>query len=112
LRQGLFLRASGKGHKTGEKVAIAVRPEALEIKKGIRRKPNSFSGEVEVVQFEGTNIRYEIKLENGDHIVIVRPSLLTEWFSAGEEVTVGFPIEKIFVFSYPKRGLREELALE
>jgi len=112
LRQGLPFQVLGKGHKTGEKVAIAVRPEALEIKKGRVRKPNSLFGEVEGVQFEGTDIRYEIKLENGDHIVVVRPSLLMEWFSAGEKVTVGFPAEKIFVFSYPLKGLREELALE
>jgi len=112
LRQGLFLRALGKGHKAGEKVAIAVRPEALEIKKDKMRKPNSLLGEVERVQFEGTNIRYEIRLENGDPIVVVRQSLLTEWFSEGEKVTVGFPVERIFVFPYPKRGLREELALE
>lgn len=112
LRQGFFLRASGKEHKTGEKLAIAVRPEALEIEKGRIRKLNSLFGEVERVQFEGTNIRYEIKLENADHIVVVRPSLLTEWFSTGEKVTVDFPVEKILVFPYPRRGLREELALE
>jgi len=112
LRQGFFLRTSDKEHKTGEKVAIAVRPEALEIKKGRIRKSNSLFGEIERVQFEGTNIRYEIKLENGDHIVVVRPSLLTGWFNAGEKVTLNFPIEKIFVFPYPRKGLREELALE
>ena len=112
LRQGFFLRTSDKEHKTGEKVAIAVRPEALEIKKGRIRKSNSLFGEIERVQFEGTNIRYEIKLENGDHIVVVRPSLLTEWFNAGEKVTLNFPVEKIFVFPYPRKGLREELALE
>jgi len=112
LRQGFLLRALDKGYKTGGKVAIAVRPEALELRKGRVKGLNSLFGEVEGVQFEGTNIRYEIRLENGDRIVVVRPSLLTGWFSVGEKVTVGFPIDKIFVFPYPEKGLREELALE
>jgi hypothetical protein len=45
-------------------------------------------------------------------IVVVRPALMEEWFNVGDIVTVGFPVEKSFVFSYPDRGLRTELALE
>ena len=64
------------------------------------------------VRFEGTNIRYEIRLENDDEVVVVRPTLMAEWLEVGEDVTVSFPVEKSFVFAYPKRGLKMELTLE
>ncbi len=112
LRGGLLIRTLDKTHKEGEKVVIAIRPEILAIKKGKRGGVNSISGHVEGFRFEGTNVRYEIRLENGDLVVIVSPALMTEWLGIGEKVTVSFPIEKSFVFSYPERGLKRELALE
>jgi len=45
-------------------------------------------------------------------VVIIRPALVGAWLDVGDEVTVSFPSDKSFVFSYPARGLREELALE
>lgn len=64
------------------------------------------------MRYEGTNIRYEVRLENEDVVVVVRPSLMDEWFSAGDKVTLSFPSEKSYLFRYPSRGLREELAVE
>jgi ABC-type Fe3+/spermidine/putrescine transport system ATPase subunit len=93
-------------------VVVAVRPEVLAVKKGEKRGKNSIFGHIEGFRFEGTNVRYEIRLENGDLVVVVRPALMAEWLDVGEKVTVSFPIEKSFVFTYPKRGLKRELALE
>jgi len=112
LRGGLLVRTLGKTHEEGEKVVIAIRPEILAVKKGKRGGVNSIFGHIEGFRFEGTNVRYEIQLENGDLVVVVRPALMTEWLDIGEKVTVSFPIEKSFVFTYPKRGLKKELALE
>jgi hypothetical protein len=64
------------------------------------------------VTFEGTNIRYEIELENEDVIVTVKPSMIGEWFKVDQEVTVIFPPDKAHVFPYPEIGLKEELAVE
>ena len=69
-------------------------------------------GEVERVRYEGTNVRYEVRLENEDVVIVVRPSLMGEWFNAGDKVTLSFESEKSYVFTYPSRGLREELAVE
>jgi hypothetical protein len=44
--------------------------------------------------------------------VVVRPSLTEEWFKENDRVTVSFPHEKSYVFPYPSKGLREELAVE
>jgi len=112
LRGGLHVRSLDKTHEKGEKVVVAVRPEVLAVEKGEKREKNSIFGYIEGFRFEGTNVRYEIRLENGDVMVVVRPALMTEWLDVGEKVTVSFPIEKSFVFTYPERGLKRELALE
>jgi ABC-type Fe3+/spermidine/putrescine transport system ATPase subunit len=112
LRGGLMVRTLDKTHKKNDKVVVAVRPEVPTVEKGKKRKVNSFFGHVEKFRFEGTNTRCEIQFENGDSVVVVRPALMTEWLDVGEKVIVSFPVEKSFVFSYPRGGLREELALE
>jgi ABC-type Fe3+/spermidine/putrescine transport system ATPase subunit len=112
LRGGLLVRTLDRKHKEGYKVVIAIRPEVLTVEKGKKRRVNSISGRVEGFRFEGTNVRCQIQLENGDSVLVVRPALMTEWFNVGERVTVSFSVEKNFVFPYPKRGLKRELALE
>ena len=112
LRGGLYVQSVDKGHKKGEKVVVVVRPEVLAVEKGEKRGKNSIFGYIEGFRFEGTNIRYEIRLENGDVVVVVRPALMVEWLDVGERVTVSFAGEKSFVFTYPERGLKRELALE
>ncbi len=112
LRGGLLVRTLDKMHKKNVKVVIAVRPEVLAVAKGKKGGVNSLFGYVERFRFEGTNTRCEIRLENGDPIVVVRPALMAEWLNVGENVTVSFPVDKSYVFPYPKRGLQEELALE
>jgi len=112
LRGGLAASGSDTSVKEGERVVLAVRPEAFTIEKVHRKRVNSLYGVVERVRYEGTNIRYEVRLENEDVVVVVRPSLMEEWFSPDDKVTVSFPSEKSYVFPYPVRGLREELAVE
>jgi ABC-type Fe3+/spermidine/putrescine transport system ATPase subunit len=112
LRGGLHFRSVNKGHKEGEKVVVAVRPEVLAVTPGERRGANALFGNIQAVRFEGTNIRYELRLENEDEVVVVRPTLMAERLDVGEKVTVSFPVEKSFVFTYPVRGLKGELALE
>lgn len=112
LRGGLLVRTLDKTYKRDDKVVLAVRPEVLTVERDKKGGVNSFFGQVERFRFEGTNVRCEIRLENGDSVVVVRPALMTEWLDVGEKVTVSFPVEKNFVFAYPKKGLKEELALE
>jgi len=112
LRGGLVVYGSDKSKIEGERVALAVRPETFTMEKGHKKKPNSMFGVVERLRYEGTNIRYEIRLENEDVITVVRPSLTEEWLNTGDVVTVSFPSEKSYVFTYPSQGLREELSVE
>lgn len=113
LRGGVKVKIANKDAKIGEKIVLAVRPEAFIIEKGIvRRGENIVSGIVERVTFEGTDIRYEVRLKNQDLIVVVKPSLTGEWFNIGDKVVVKFPPENTHLFAYPEKGLREEIAVE
>lgn len=112
LRGGISVQSVNQDHKKGEKIVVGIRPEVLTITLGEKRGINSIKGEIEGFRFEGNNVRYEIRLQNDDFVVIVRPAIIGEWYNVGDEVTVTFPVEKSYVFSYPKRGLRTELALE
>jgi iron(III) transport system ATP-binding protein len=112
LRGDVTVEAKNHQAKTGKKVVLAVRPETLDIVAGSEKDGNSISGVIERVTFEGTNVRYEIRLENQDLMVVVKPSMTELWFSLGEKVTVMFPMEKIHIFSYPETGLKEETAVE
>ena len=112
LRGGIVVQTANGDVKKGEKVVLAIRPETFAIKRGAKKSKNSISGIVEKVTFEGTNIRYEVRLENQDLVVVIKPSLTEEWFNIGEKVTVSFPPEKTRVFAYPDVGLKEEIAVE
>jgi ABC-type Fe3+/spermidine/putrescine transport system ATPase subunit len=112
LRNGIRIQATDKDGTKGERVILAIRPEALTVEKGGKRGGNSVSGVIERVTFEGTNMRYEVRLENEDLIVIIKPSLTEKWLNVGERIIVSFPPKKAQVFTYPEAGLREELEVE
>jgi len=112
LSGGIKVQAVGKNIKREERVVLAIRPEIIVIEKGIERRKNSLFGVIERTTFEGTNIRYGVRLENQNLVVVVKPSLSEEWFNAGEKVNVSFSPRNTHVFAYPQTGLREELAVE
>ncbi|HVP92663.1 MAG TPA: ABC transporter ATP-binding protein [Acidobacteriota bacterium] len=112
LRGGIKVQVTNDSFKQSERVVLAIRPETLVIEKAIKKSKTSISGVVEKVTFEGTNMRYEIRLENEDMVVIIKPSLTEKWFNVGEKVSVSFPYEKVHVFKYPDIGLKEEIAVE
>jgi ABC-type Fe3+/spermidine/putrescine transport system ATPase subunit len=112
LRDEIKIQVANGTMKQGERVVLAIRPETLAIEKGTKRSKTSILGVVEKVTFEGTNIRYEVRLENQDLVVIVKPSLTEEWFNMGEKVSISFPPEKAHVFTYPDVGLKEETSVE
>jgi len=112
LRGGLKVKAINKCVKEGKKVILAVRPETLAIEKGAKKSKNAVLGVIERVTFEGTNIRYEVRLENQDLVVVVKPSMIGEWLAMNEKVTISFPPETAHLFLYPERGLKEETAVE
>jgi len=112
LRGGLKVRAIDKNRKSGDRVVLAIRPEALSVEKRPKRSENKFLATVEKVTFEGNSVRYDVRLENQDSLVVVQPSLTNEWFSTGQKITLSFDPEKARVFAYPETGLKEETTAE
>jgi hypothetical protein len=61
----IFLaKAIISGIKQGERIVLAITPEICEMKKGHNSAENGLFGKIEKVAFEGTMVRYEIRLEN------------------------------------------------
>jgi ABC-type Fe3+/spermidine/putrescine transport system ATPase subunit len=113
LRGGVKIQAEVQENvEKDERVVLAIRPETIAIERGIKKSKNSILGIIERITFEGTNIRYGVRLENQDLVMVVKPSLVEEWLNVGEKVTISFSPRKTHVFSYPEAGLREELAVE
>lgn len=111
LRGGMITRAINTGIKKGEKIVLAIRPEIFIVQKGRLKVENSLMGKVEKLTFEGNVVRYEVKLDNQDPVVVIKPSLSEEWIKVGEELTLSFPPEKTHVFPYPEAGLSEEISV-
>jgi len=114
LRGNLRVKVLNEGgpRKLEENVFLAVRPEAFLLEKGRKKAVNAMFGSIERVRFEGTNLRYEVRLANGDSVVVTCPTLSCELMEVGENVTVSFSPDKCHVFEYPRRGLEQELTAE
>jgi ABC-type Fe3+/spermidine/putrescine transport system ATPase subunit len=111
LRGGVKVHAIGEGVRKGERAVLAIRPEIFAVERGAHRSENALVGKVEKVTFEGTLVRYVVRLENQDSVVVIRPSLAEEWIGVGEAVTLNFTPEKTHVFAYPEAGLTEEISV-
>ncbi|HEX9262504.1 MAG TPA: ABC transporter ATP-binding protein [Candidatus Bathyarchaeia archaeon] len=111
LRGGIKIRASRNGVKKCERIVLAVRPEVISIERGDSDIKNVLKGKVEKITFEGTYVRYVVRLETEDSVVVIRPSMAEAWFEVGTKVALSFPPEKTHTFPYPKAGLTEEISV-
>ena len=110
LRGGVRVQAVGKVGK-GERAVLVIRPEIFVVESGSRTGANALRGRVEKITFEGTFVRYFIRLGSQDSVVVIKPSLAEEWLDVGANVTLSFAAEKAHVFAYPEAGLMEEIAV-
>jgi ABC-type Fe3+/spermidine/putrescine transport system ATPase subunit len=112
LREGFRIEAFNEREiRVDERVVLAIRPETCEMKSGFIEGPNALFGKIEKTTFEGTIVRYEIRLVNGDRFLINRPSLTEDWFTVGDDVTISYPLDKAHLFPYPENGLSDEISV-
>lgn len=111
LREGTNIEALNGAFSESQHVVLSIRPETLIVEKGLQDGQNVVSGTVERITFEGSSIRYEIRLDNEEMIVAIKSSLSGEWLNVGERAKVFMPVEFTHVFSYPETGLRDELSV-
>jgi ABC-type Fe3+/spermidine/putrescine transport system ATPase subunit len=99
-------------HQKGERVVVAVRLENIVLKPGEVAGINHLFGRIKKIRFLGITRRYEVQLDNGDMITAKIPTAyVTERFDTGDRVTVSFTPEKAVVYSYPLKGLTQELSV-
>jgi ABC-type Fe3+/spermidine/putrescine transport system ATPase subunit len=111
LRGGAKVHAFGKGLAKDERAVVVIRPEVLTVEKKANQGKNVLRGVVEKITFEGTFIRYVIRLESEDIVVVIKPSLTEKWFDVGARIILSFDAEKAHVFPYPEAGLMEEISV-
>ncbi len=111
LRGGAKVKAVGKELIKGERVVLVIRPEIFIVESESSKHKNILRGEVEKITFEGTFVRYLIRLESQDLAIVIRPSLTEKWFDVGESIALSFAPEKVHVFPYPEAGLMEEISV-
>ncbi len=111
LREGTKVEALNGAFSEGNQVVLSMRPETLIVEPGLQEGQNVLSGTVERITFEGSNIRYEVRLSNDELVVAVKPTLSGELLKAGEKIKVFLPVEYTHVFPYPEAGLKEELSV-
>jgi ABC-type Fe3+/spermidine/putrescine transport system ATPase subunit len=110
LRGGAKVHTFGAGSE-GDRVIVVVRPEVLVVEREEKKGENLLKGVVSKITFEGTFMRYVIRLESEDSVVVTRPSLTEKWFEVRESITLSFEPEMAHVFPYPPSGLAEEISV-
>ena len=111
LRGGAKVKAVGTGIAEGERAVLCIRPEIFVVERDGNRNENTLRGKVEKITFEGTFVRYVIRLESQDSVVVIKPSLTEKWYDVGASVTLSFDPEKVHIFQYPEAGLMEEISV-
>src|SRR3989304_1567488 len=111
LRGGIKVHAIGEGVGKGERAVLAIRPEIFTVERGGHKSENALIGKIEKITFEGTLVRYVIRLESQGSAVVVKPSLAETWIPVGTKVTLSFASEKAHVFAYPEAGLMAETSV-
>ncbi len=92
-------------------VVVAIRPEFVRMKK-TGKSSDPWTGKVENKIFIGSTIRYNVKLNSGELIIVKYPAEERGGFNVGDNVKVRFPPEHVLVYPYPEEGLEKRISIE
>jgi ABC-type Fe3+/spermidine/putrescine transport system ATPase subunit len=105
-----FLYSSEKVE--GRKVVAVIRPEFVVMGKRSNIK-ESWQGRIENKVFAGSTVRYGVRTQNGELILVKRPFVSDEYrWNIGNRIDLSFPPSSILLYSYPKVGLEKETSME
>jgi len=106
------LYSSRKADFKEKKVVAAIRPEFVVMQKSSSRR-EAWKGTVENVIFMGSTVRYEVRTDNGELIVVKRPFATDTYrWDAGSRVYLSFPPSAILLYPYPQAGIEKEISVE
>jgi len=116
--EGSTIEANGKtlhtvmrANSEKSEVVAAIRPEFVVVEKGIR-KGKTWQGKIDGKVFVGSVIRYEVRMNTGELIVVKHPTSTDRRFNVGDEVDVTFPSQHVLLYPYPDMGLEKEISVE
>jgi hypothetical protein len=73
----------------------------------------SWQGEIENKVFTGSTVRYGVRTQNGELILVKRSFDSDEYrWNIGNRIDLSFPPSSILLYSYPKVGLEKETSME
>jgi ABC-type Fe3+/spermidine/putrescine transport system ATPase subunit len=112
IRGDLVLEAPSVELEFGSRVVTAARPENMSIKPYAAAAVNELPGKIERIRFIGGILRYEVRLQNQDLVVVRIPAEYEEEHKVGDLVIVQINGSKVHVYAYPKEGLLEAIRAE
>lgn len=94
------------------KVAVAIRPEFVVMEKHGKTR-ESWKGRIENKVFIGATVRYEVRTENGE-LIVVKHSFASDTYrwNIGNNVSLTFPPHFVLLYPYPEAGLEKEISIE
>ena len=91
------------------KIVAAIRPEFVVMKKSGKIR----TGRIENKVFVGSTVRYEVRTESGELIVVRTPFTSESYrWKVGNSVNLTFPPRSILLYPYPEAGLEREISIE
>jgi putative spermidine/putrescine transport system ATP-binding protein len=108
---GQALSVYATNRKTGDKVAISIRPEAVHLRRG--SEEGRIKGNVKQAVFLGSINRYQVETIDGVTLTAHQSTISdAEEFRVGEAVNIQIDERNMLLFNSPPEGLEKELALE
>ncbi|MCW4027548.1 MAG: ABC transporter ATP-binding protein [Candidatus Bathyarchaeota archaeon] len=94
------------------RVVLAVRPEFVRMRKaGVAEE--SWKGRIENKVFTGSTVRYEVRAENGESVVVRQPFTSDAYMrNLGDTINLFFPPRSLLLYPYPEEGLEKEISVE
>ncbi|MEM2914326.1 MAG: ABC transporter ATP-binding protein [Candidatus Bathyarchaeia archaeon] len=109
---GKILASTKKVDYKNSRVVAAIRPEFVVMKKH-GETVSSWKGRIENKTFLGSAVRYEVRAESGDLIVVRHPlSFDAMKWKVGDYVDLVFSPYSVLLYPYPEEGLEKAISVE
>ncbi len=103
------LRSAEKVDFKERKVVVAIRPEFIVMRKSGKMR----RGRIGNKAFLGSTVRYEVRTENGELIIVRQPFSSESYrWNVGNSVNLVFPPSSVLLYPYPEEGLEKEISIE
>ncbi len=112
VESGIISSFEAVDFREEEKVVVAVRPEFVVMLRSGTGK-GSWSGKIERKAFAGCAVRYEVRTEGGEQVIVKRPYVSdADTWEVGDRLNLDFPPQSVLLYPYPEMGLEKEISIE